>query len=76
MQEKLELTSKSHNESARRVERAKMILEYSKEVTISAITRKLSTNRLKVERCIDEVLQLGALTSLIRSSSKILFVLI
>ena len=32
--------------------------------TISAIARQLSTNRPKVERCIDKALQLGPLTAL------------
>ena len=51
-------------QSSRPIERAKMILEYSKGVTISAIARQLSTNRPKAERCIDKALQLGALTAL------------
>jgi transposase len=61
---KLEQISKSRTESASRIERAKMILAYSKGVTVSAIARQLSTNRPKVERCIDKALQLGALTAL------------
>ena len=64
VQDKLEQISKSRTESANRIERAKMILEYSKGVTVSAIARHLSTNRPKVERCIDKALQLGALTAL------------
>lgn len=64
VQQKLEQISKSRTESASRIERAKMILEYSKGVTVSAIARQLSTNRPKVERCIDKALQLGALTAL------------
>ena len=62
--DKLEQISKSRTESATRIERAKMIIDYSKGVTISAIARKLLTNRPKVERCIDKALQLGALTAL------------
>lgn len=61
---KLEQISKSRSESASFVERAKMILEYSQGVSISAIARGLSTNRPKVERCIDKALQLGPLTAL------------
>ncbi|MDY6853568.1 MAG: hypothetical protein SWO11_02495 [Thermodesulfobacteriota bacterium] len=38
-----------------------MIFEYSNGHTISFITRRLSTNRPKIERCIDKALQLGAL---------------
>jgi transposase len=64
VQQKLEQISKSRTESASRIERSKIILEYSKGVTVSAIARQLSTNRPKVERCIDKALQLGALTAL------------
>ena len=56
--------TKSRTEKAGRVDRAKMILAYSRGVTISAIARQLSTNRPKVERCIDKALQLGPLTAL------------
>jgi hypothetical protein len=41
-----------------------IFLLYSNGVTISAIARRLSTNRPKIERCIDKALQLGALVSL------------
>jgi transposase len=64
VQKKLEQISKSRTESTRRVERAKILLGYSKGDTVSAIARQLSTNRPKVERCIDKALQLGALTAL------------
>ncbi len=64
VQQKLEQISRSRSESASRVERAKIILKYSEGVTVSAIARQLSTNRPKVERCIDKALQLGALTAL------------
>ena len=61
---KLEQISKSRTESASCIERAKILLEYAKGGTVSAIARQLSTNRPKVERCIDKALQLGALTAL------------
>ena len=61
---KLEQINKSRTESASRIERAKILLEYAKGGTVSAIARQLSTNRPKVERCIDKALQLGALTAL------------
>jgi transposase len=64
VQSKLEQVSKSRTESATRIERAKMILEYSNGNSISSIARMLSTNRPKVERCIDKALQLGILTAL------------
>jgi len=61
---KLQQISKSRTESASRIERAKILLEYEKGGTVSAIARQLSTNRPKIERCIDKALQLGTLTSL------------
>jgi len=64
VQEKLKQITKSRTESTGRVQRAKMILGYSKGVTVSAIARQLSTNRPRVERCIDKALQLGAITAL------------
>ena len=56
--------SKSRTEKASRIERAKMLLLYHDGVSISAIARELSTNRPKVERCVDKALQLGALSAL------------
>ena len=53
----LEQISKSRTKKANRVERAKMILKYSYNESISSIARKLSTNRPKIERCIDKALQ-------------------
>jgi transposase len=64
VKDKLEQISKSRTENYNRIERAKMILEYSKGTTVSEIARQLLTNRPKVERCIDKALQLGALTAL------------
>lgn len=64
VQEQLQRISRSRTERASRVERAKMILGYYQGVSISAIARQLSTNRPKVERCVDKALQLGALTAL------------
>lgn len=62
--EQLEQISKSRTENYSRIERANIILEYSSGTTVSEIARSLSTNRPKVERCIDKALQLGALTAL------------
>ncbi len=64
VEEQLIRISKSRSEKASRVERAKMILAYSEGVSISAIARQLSTNRPKVERCVDKALQIGAITAL------------
>ena len=60
----LEQISKSRTEKSNRVERAKMIIKYSYNESISSIARQLSTNRPKVERCIDKALQLGPLAAL------------
>jgi len=64
VKDKLEQISKSHTESYNRIERAKIMLEYSKGTTVSEIARQLLTNRPKIERCIDKALQLGAITAL------------
>ncbi|GAI38313.1 unnamed protein product, partial [marine sediment metagenome] len=60
----LEQISKSRTEKASRVERAKMILKYSYNESISSIARQHSTNRPKIERCIDKALHLGPLVAL------------
>ena len=60
----LEQISKWRTESASRVERAKMICEYSQEIPIAAIAHGLSTSRPKAGRCIDKALQFGPLTAL------------
>jgi transposase len=62
--DKLQQISKSRSESAGRVERAKMILAYSRGDSISAIARRHSTGRAKIQRCIKKALQFGALTAL------------
>ena len=41
-----------------------MILKYSYNESISSIAHQLSTNRPKIERCIDKALQLGLLAAL------------
>jgi transposase len=75
LQAKLEPISKSRTEKASRIERAKMLLAYANNASVSSIARTLSTNRPKVERCIDKALQLGvlaALDDLPRSGKKVL----
>jgi transposase len=47
-----------------RVERAKILLAYAEGESVSSISRNMSTNRPRVERCIDKALQLGAMTAL------------
>jgi len=61
---KLEQIAKARTESASRVERATALLAYSQGISVSAIARQLSTNRPKIERCIDKALQLGVLSAL------------
>ncbi len=56
--------SRSRTEAAQRIERSKIILLYSEGVSVSAIARQLQTNRPKIERCVDKVLQLGAMVAL------------
>jgi len=63
-QAKLESISKSRTEKATRIERAKVLLAYVNNASISSIARMLSTNRPKIERCIDKALQLGVLVAI------------
>lgn len=60
----LEEISKTRSNKAYHVDRAKMILLYSDGESISSIARILSTNRPKIERCIDKALEMGALAAL------------
>ncbi len=60
----LERISRSRTESARRVERAKLLLGYVAGEPISAIVRSLNTNRPKVYRCVRKALDVGALPAL------------
>lgn len=62
--EKLETIAHARTEKAHRIERAQMLLSYARGETVSAIARKLRTNRPKVERCINKALEVGVLTSL------------
>jgi transposase len=74
LQAQLESISKSRTEKASRVERAKMLLAYANNASVSSIARIHSTNRPKVERCINKALQLGilaALNDLPRSGKKV-----
>ena len=64
VQARLERIVRSPSESARHVERAKILLNYAAGKSVSAIARELRTNRPKVERCVDKGLQLGALAAL------------
>lgn len=63
-QASLERISCSRTEPVRRVERAKILLAYAAGATVSALARRLHTNRPKIERCVDKALQLGPLAAL------------
>lgn len=60
----LQALSRTRTEAAQKIERAKIILSYSEGVSVSAIARQLQTNRPKIERCVDKVLQLGITAAL------------
>ena len=60
----LRAISKSRSETNGRVERAKIILEYHEEATISEIAKNHKTNRPKIELQINKALQMGAIPSL------------
>lgn len=60
----LEQIGKSRTENVSRVERARILLLYSIGNSVSAIARELTTNRPKVERCIDKAIQFGVPTAL------------
>jgi transposase len=56
--------SKARMAPLSQVERAQMMLAYADGEGISAIARRLHTNRPRVERCLDKALQLGPLAAL------------
>jgi len=60
----LEALSRSRTEARHRVERAMILLAYADGGTVSAIARRMRTNRPKVERCINKALQIGVVPSL------------
>ncbi|NIR51329.1 IS630 family transposase [candidate division KSB1 bacterium] len=62
--ETLTRIQRSRTESVSRIERATILLSYHQGQTVSAIAKKLRTNRPKVERTIDRALQMGAIPSL------------
>lgn len=56
--------SHSRTGEGRAIERAKIILLYSENKSVSSIARQLHINRPKAERCIDKSLQLGVMAAL------------
>lgn len=55
----LQALSTSYTAPAAHVERAKILLAFADQETVSAIARRLGTNRPKVERTIDRALRFG-----------------
>ena len=62
--EKLTTISKSQTAPHREVQRAKILLRYIDNQTISGIARDLGTNRPLVERCINKAIAYGPITAL------------
>ena len=62
--EELGKIKRSHTQGLARFQRANILLSYHQGETVSAIAKRLKTNRPKVERTINRALQVGALASL------------
>jgi transposase len=60
----LQAYSSSRTESAFRVNRSRIIIDFSFGMTIAELTRKYSTNRPLIERTVDKALAYGAVTAL------------
>lgn len=60
----MQVISTSRTEPASRVNRSRIIIDYSAGMTIAEIMRKYNTNRPLVERTVDKALSYGALTAL------------
>lgn len=56
--------SVSRTESSSKVQRSRIIIDYSSGMTIAKIVRKYGTNRPLVERAIDKAIQFGPITAL------------
>jgi transposase len=64
VESRLSTLAHSRTASAQQVERAQILLAYAAGESISAIARRLGTNRPKIERCVDKALQIGPLAAL------------
>lgn len=62
--QQLKAYSVSRTESLAKVQRSKIIIDYSDGLSIANITRKYDTNRPLVERTVDKALEFGAFTAL------------
>lgn len=56
--------SVSRTEPLHKVNRSKIIIDYSKGIPIAEIVRKYGTNRPLIERTVDKALEFGAITAL------------
>jgi transposase len=63
--EHLKDISTARTQSIARVERARILLAYTANESVSSIARRLRTNRPKVERCVNKALAVGVLTALV-----------
>lgn len=57
--ELLETLSRSRTESARRVERSKILLLFADQKSVNSIEKELRTYRAKITRCIQKALDMG-----------------
>jgi transposase len=64
VESRLSMLAHSRTETAQRVERAQILLAYASGESISAMARRLGTNRPKIERCVNKALQIGPLAAL------------
>lgn len=62
--QRLTKISNSRTEAKAKVERAKIILEFYDGNSINSIAKKLSTNRPKIDRCLDKAFELGVMNAL------------
>lgn len=62
--DELSCIHRSRTEGLSRIERAGILLSYYQGETVSAIAKRLKTNRPKIDRTIDRALQVGAIASL------------
>ena len=60
----LKAYSVSRTESSSKVQRSRIIIDYSSGMTIAKITRKYGTNRPLVERTVDKAIEFGHITAL------------
>lgn len=62
--ESLERISQARSEEYRRVERARMVLQFADGMSVPKIAKALGTTVTKVNRCVDKALEFGPLAAL------------